>query len=810
MRKKSNEVDESEQVKKSVIDSDQDGEEIGDLSNDDGLDGESEEEGSGYENSDNSSSHASATSDEESDELEEQGSSSEEDDDEEGECLQHDSEESDIELEESTRSKESDLRQWSRNVEKQKKAEQTGESGSLTKQKLLNVDDLSSDDEVETGNTVGRVPLHWYDAYDHIGYDQSGSKVVKRRVRDRLDKAISARDDPNSQRTVYDMYNDREIILSDRDLEIIRRLQGGAFAHPEFDDTPEYVDYVSGIPEEMPIYAAPEPKRRFVASKWELMKITQIVKAMKEGTYKSLAEIRDEKKNSRPKDPYMVWNDAEDEVLAETRRYKYHLPAPKMPLPGHAESYNPPTEYLLSEKERDEMDSLDPSERPYNFNPTKFSCLRHVPGYSNFIKERFERCLDLYLCPRKMKRRLNIDPESLVPSLPKPRELKPFPNSLCLQYIGHSKAVRAISVSPDGQYLATASEDCTIRLWEVDTSLCVNTWQMHSPVTGVSWNPVFSHHVLAAIVSDRVLFITTGTGNTDCTELTESLLSSAIDTAKKRGQTMSADSTSVAREYSNDDFGGDDTNGNGVRESGSNWVLPSESCKQSWLGSPVGSRVELKFPHAVKDINWHHKGDYLVVLTDSSSSSNITVHQLSKARSQTPFSKSPGSVQALCFHPSRPYLFVATQQHVKVYHLVEQKIVKKIITGCKWLSSIDIHPSGDHIILGSYDRRVVWLDLDMSATPYKTLKYHEKAIRGVNFHTKYPLMVSGSDDGNVHVFHSAVYSDMSRSPLIVPLKILKGHGVVGGLGVLDVVFHPKQPWVFSAGADGVVNLFQDV
>ena len=46
--------------------------------------------------------------------------------------------------------------------------------------------------------------------------------------------------------------------------------------------------------------------------------------------------------------------------------------------------------------------------------------------------------------------------------------------------------------------------------------------------------------------------------------------------------------------------------------------------------------------------------------------------------------------------------------------------------------------------------------------------------------------------------------------MIVPLKILRGHGVKGDLGVLKIVFHPKQPWIFSAGADGVINLFQDI
>jgi ribosome biogenesis protein ERB1 len=108
---------------------------------------------------------------------------------------------------------------------------------------------------------------------------------------------------------------------------------------------------------------------------------------------------------------------------------------------------------------------------------------------------------------------------------------------------------------------------------------------------------------------------------------------------------------------------------------------------------------------------------------------------VSKASTQYPFKKkSPGSVQAVQFHPSRPYLFVATQQHVKVYNLIEQKLVKRLLTGCKWISSLEVHQSGDHVLIGSYDRRVVWFDLDLSSTPYKTLKFHEKAVRDVKYH----------------------------------------------------------------------------
>jgi ribosome biogenesis protein ERB1 len=57
---------------------------------------------------------------------------------------------------------------------------------------------------------------------------------------------------------------------------------------------------------------------------------------------------------------------------------------------------------------------------------------------------------------------------------------------------------------------------------------------------------------------------------------------------------------------------------------------------------------------------------------------------------------------------------------------------------------------------------------------------------------------------------SCVRSDLMQNPQIVPVKILRGHEVVNGVGVMSVIFHPSQPWVFSAGADGKVVLFQDL
>lgn len=73
-----------------------------------------------------------------------------------------------------------------------------------------------------------------------------------------------------------------------------------------------------------------------------------------------------------------------------------------LPLPftvAHSESYNPPEEYLLSDAEKRAWETADPADRETNYLPAKFACLRRVPLYPAGVRERYERCLDLYLAP---------------------------------------------------------------------------------------------------------------------------------------------------------------------------------------------------------------------------------------------------------------------------------------------------------------------------------------------------------------------------------------------------------------------------
>jgi WD40 repeat protein len=55
---------------------------------------------------------------------------------------------------------------------------------------------------------------------------------------------------------------------------------------------------------------------------------------------------------------------------------------------------------------------------------------------------------------------------------------------------GHSDDVRAVAFSPDGQLIASVSRDCTVRLWEVVTGKCRSTLMGHSgDVMAVAFSP---------------------------------------------------------------------------------------------------------------------------------------------------------------------------------------------------------------------------------------------------------------------------------------------------------------------------------
>ncbi|KAJ5799188.1 uncharacterized protein N7518_001256 [Penicillium psychrosexuale] len=655
----------------------------------------------------------------------------------------------------------------------------------------IHPDDNSEISEVdENANTIGDIPLKFYDEYPHIGYDINGKKIMRPAKGEALDALLDSIEIPKGWTGLTDPKTGKPLQLSQEELELLRKVQMNEVPSEGYDPYEPLVEWFTSEQEIMPLSAAPEPKRRFVPSKHEQKRVMKLVKAIREGRILPYKAPEDREDKEEELINYDLWA---DEV--ERPDHVMHIPAPKLPPPGYEESYHPPAEYLPDNKERKEWEQTDPEDREKDFLPKDFGSLRRVPGYDNFVQEKFERCLDLYLAPRVRRSKLNIDPESLLPKLPSPEELKPFPTACATVYRGHKGRVRSVNVDPTGIWLATGGDDGTVRVWELLTGR--QLWSVKlsddEAISTVRWRPGKDAVVLAATAGDDIFLAVPPIVNPEIEKASLDLLDAGWGFAASRPAPSASEE--------------------GKKNTPPTWIRPSSALVDA------GVCVVIPLRYVPKTISWHRRGDYFVTVCSGAStpaSVAISIHTLSKHLTQFPFRrrlKGGGPPQTAHFHPSKPILFVANQRSIRAYDLSRQLLVKILQPGARWISSFDIHPTsssasgGDNIIIGSYDRRLLWHDLDLSQRPYKTLRYHRKAIRAVKFSSRYPLFADASDDGSLQIFHGSVTGDMLSNATIVPLKVLKGHKITGELGVLDIDWHPREAWIVSAGADGTCRLW---
>lgn len=62
-----------------------------------------------------------------------------------------------------------------------------------------------------------------------------------------------------------------------------------------------------------------------------------------------------------------------------------------------------------------------------------------------------------------------------------------------------------------------------------------------------------------------------------------------------------------------------------------------------------------------------------------------------------------------------------------------------------------VHSSGDHVLAGTYDKKLLWFDLDSNDFPFKKIEIHTKAVRKVDFSNKLKLFASCGDEGKIIV-----------------------------------------------------------
>lgn len=83
----------------------------------------------------------------------------------------------------------------------------------------------SDDTDAEETNTIGNIPLDFYDEYPHVGYDINGRKIMRPAKGEALDALLETIEVPRGWTGLTDRNTGTGLKLTDEELEMVRKIQ---------------------------------------------------------------------------------------------------------------------------------------------------------------------------------------------------------------------------------------------------------------------------------------------------------------------------------------------------------------------------------------------------------------------------------------------------------------------------------------------------------------------------------------------------------------------------------------------------------
>jgi len=96
----------------------------------------------------------------------------------------------------------------------------------------------SDDTDAEETNTIGNIPLEYYEAYPHIGYDINGKRIMRPAAGKALDALLDSIEIPKGWTGMIDKGTGRDLNLTQEELEMIKKIQMGEIPQDGYDPYP--------------------------------------------------------------------------------------------------------------------------------------------------------------------------------------------------------------------------------------------------------------------------------------------------------------------------------------------------------------------------------------------------------------------------------------------------------------------------------------------------------------------------------------------------------------------------------------------
>ncbi|EKX73422.1 conserved hypothetical protein [Theileria equi strain WA] len=548
-------------------------------------------------------------------------------------------------------------------------------------------------------NRSGNVPLKWYEQEDHIGYTVEGKKLIRELDSTEIGKMIFNSENPDAWRTVVDPRNNKMIRLTDEDLQIIRRIRKGMYPSESYNQEDLYVEF-DNEDSIHPVSYQAAPKSRFLPSKWEAKKVARLVKLIRSGKIvikKDEAEEEDEPIED-------IWGDAIYNVNPQTakRDENHDIEPPKIALPTHSESYNPPEEYLLTEEEKKEWLETAPEDRKVDYIPQKHDCLRRVGVYENLIVERFRRCLQLYLCPRAIKLKMNVDPESLYPKLPNVNELRPFPTKQSVEYRLGDSAYK-LAVDCTGRWIS-AVVNSKIYICDILSGRPFHCIKAFKDIQTILWHPKLP--VLIVANGSKVTCLAIELANMKRDETLDPKRQNLGDTPKSLYEQALELLT--------------------FKDGANHW----EACEKDGF-----TGLCISHSGTVEHISVHQGGNYIVATCPEcvEGINQCIIHCIPKKESMRVGNKiASNKIRLAIFHPTEPKILIAFTKSIRMYDLKSAQKTStkdgsklgdgKKFSGIELPISMDMNFNSSFLVASDEDAKVSLFDTEIGTFAYKTFR----------------------------------------------------------------------------------------